>query len=985
VKARLTALAGGAAITPALVLYGHTFIDSLDSSGFNVILPEIQESFDISLESVAALGSVTLLMGLLLSVPIAVRSERTQHRVAYLAAGAFVATFFSLIAGVAAGVALFTLARGGFGLGLRLNDPVQQSLLADYYPVHTRAAVFSGRELFRRVGTMLGPLVFGVVAQLFGWRAAVLGVAAPSLVLAFASLRLRNPKRGSPERAAMGIAEEEVEEDDPPTLEEAYAVLRRVGTVRRLWYLLPFLVGGLAALAIFLPLFADDVFDLDAGERGIVFTIGEAAAVLGLFASTPITAKYLRSPNPEKVFPLLAIQSLVAAACVLLIAVAPNLPVFLLGLVLLNFFGAIVTPASGVLLSLVVPPRVRTIGFAVGALWVLPGILMIPVLSAIGDSHGLRWGVAVAAPMFLIGGLISGSGGGRFVEDMRLAMVAASATIEDKRARDEGRAKLLVCRGIDLSYGQVQVLFGVDFDVEEGEMVALLGTNGAGKSSLLRAISGTALPNGGTILFDGKDVTSAAAARTAELGIVQVPGGKGVFPTMTVAENLRVASWLHRKDAEHLVPAVERALEMFPILRERADQPAGNLSGGEQQMLTLAQAFIAKPRLLLIDELSLGLAPTIVQQLLDMVRAIHAEGVTVVLVEQSVNVALTVCDRAVFMEKGEVRFQGPTADLLERPDVLRSVFLEGAGGGATSAPTTRARIDLEGLAEQGVRLPVLLEARGITKRFGGITAVDDVSFTLHQGEIVGLIGSNGAGKTTIFDLLSGFLSPDGGSVHLDGVEVTGWTAAQRSMARLGRSFQDARLFPSMTVHEAICVALERHLHVRSALAAVLWAPSAREEEADVRGRADELVTLMGLEAYRDKFVSELSTGTRRIVDLACVLAHEPKVLLLDEPSSGIAQRETEALGPLLLRIQEQLGCSLLIIEHDMPLITAVSDRLIALETGRVIARGAPDDVLGDPRVIASYLGTDQDVIARSGGSSAKRRRTRQLVAPGGDR
>src|SRR5688500_5202404 len=170
----------------------------------------------------------------------------------------------------------------------------------------------------------------------------------------------------------------------------------------------------------------------------------------------------------------------------------------------------------------------------------------------------------------------------------------------------------------------------------------------------------------------------ADADTTAAQGIVMVPGGKGVFPTLTVEENINLAGWLFRKEPQHLQQATKQVLDYFPILEKRWNQKAGNLSGGEQQMLTLGQAFIARPRLLMIDELSLGLAPAIVEQLLGIVRASHDNGTTVVLVEQSVNVAITLAQRAVFMEKGEVRFDGPTAELLDRPEILRAVFLEGA-------------------------------------------------------------------------------------------------------------------------------------------------------------------------------------------------------------------------------------------------------------------------------------------------------------------
>ncbi|MHB8467681.1 MAG: ABC transporter ATP-binding protein, partial [Acidimicrobiales bacterium] len=365
--------------------------------------------------------------------------------------------------------------------------------------------------------------------------------------------------------------------------------------------------------------------------------------------------------------------------------------------------------------------------------------------------------------------------------------------------------------------------------------------------------------------------------------------------------------------------------------------------------------------------LSLGLAPTIVEQLLDVVRSIHDQGCTIILVEQSVNVALTIAHRAYFMEKGEVRFSGPTGELLERGDILRSVFLEGAAKatGATSSQSIEAaRVRRIKDADAGDR-PVL-SVSGLTKRFGGISAVTDVSFDLLPGQILGLIGPNGAGKTTIFDLISGLIPIDGGRITFRGRDITTWGPDRRAAIGLGRSFQDARIFPSLTVAENIALGLERHLGDRDHLAALLNLPAMQQQEEDVAFTVDDLIALMGLGAFRDKFVAELSTGSRRIVDLAMAIAHDPSVLILDEPSSGIAQRETEALGPLLRRIQAEAGCAMLIIEHDMPLITSVSDEIIALELGAVVCQGTPQEVISNPMVISSYLGGDLTVIQRSG-------------------
>jgi branched-chain amino acid transport system ATP-binding protein len=280
-----------------------------------------------------------------------------------------------------------------------------------------------------------------------------------------------------------------------------------------------------------------------------------------------------------------------------------------------------------------------------------------------------------------------------------------------------------------------------------------------------------------------------------------------------------------------------------------------------------------------------------------------------------------------------------------------------------------------------------------------MNAVDVAHVEIPRNAITALIGPNGAGKTTIFDLISGFLIPDRGRVLLGDIDVTTMSPDRRAWLRLGRSFQDARLIPSLTVAENIALGFERHLDVRDHIAAMLGLPGVIELEKHVAWSVNDLVELMGLGAFRDKFVRELSTGSRRIVDLAMCIAHDPKVLLLDEPSSGIAQRETEALGPLLLRIQAETGCALLVIEHDMPLITSISDRMIALELGHPIVEGTPEEVIHDPRVVSSYLGGDLATINRSGASAPaggpvdangsgntkiKARRRTPLVASGRD-
>jgi branched-chain amino acid transport system ATP-binding protein len=235
---------------------------------------------------------------------------------------------------------------------------------------------------------------------------------------------------------------------------------------------------------------------------------------------------------------------------------------------------------------------------------------------------------------------------------------------------------LLEVEGLAVAFGKVRVLEGIDFRVAPGEVVALLGTNGAGKSTLLRAISGLLKPAAGTVRFDGADITGNRPVQVVRRGLVQMPGGRATFPGLTVEENLRVGGvTVARNDR---TTRVREVLELFPWLAERRTQLAGSLSGGQQQQLALARALMGRPRLLMIDELSLGLAPIVVEQLLEVVEGLRRDGVSIVIVEQHVDMALAFADRAYFLERGQVRFEGPAADLHGRTDLLRAVFLTGA-------------------------------------------------------------------------------------------------------------------------------------------------------------------------------------------------------------------------------------------------------------------------------------------------------------------
>ena len=966
----LDELTGPGPVYALLILFGLNAVDELDRTAFGILLPEIREAFGLDLTSILTLIAVVAAGALVLQIPIAQYSDR-HKRVPVALGGAVVWAIFSVMTGLVSTVFMLGVARAGSGIGKAVVDPTHNSLLADYYPPHNRPGAYSFHRAANAVGQFLGPLLAGLLAYWFSWRVPFILFAIPTAILVVLGLKMREPVRGHWEREAMGASAETVDiEEDPASFAEAWRTCWKITGLRRIWYALPFLAASLIGFVTLASLFYEEEFGLNEVARGSVAAAVEPLQLVGLIIGAKVATKYVLT-DPGRILKFLSWISLAASVLAAVFALAPNLVVAVAANALITAGLAIVGPGILASLSLAIPPRTRSLGFSIASLWVLPGLVVLPLIGAIGDSWGIRTGMLVMTPVFFIGGLVIASAGDLIGDDIRQVWRVAAARSEDLYERRHGNPMILIARELEVGYDDVQVLFGVDMQVREGEIVALLGTNGAGKSTLLRAIGGVVEADRGAVVFDGTDITHAPPYEIAARGVVQVPGGAGVFPSLTVEENLRLAGWLRRKDdPEGTETALTRAIEHFPILGQRGHEPAGDLSGGQQQMLALGMALIARPKLLMIDELSLGLAPVVVERLLPLVREIRDDGATVILVEQSVNLALTVADRAYFMEKGEIRFEGPAAELLERPDLLRSVFLEGAGANGAGRPKAkvRRRESERPVEESGPAIAI----QGLTRSFGGLTAVDDVTFSARPGEIVGIIGPNGAGKTTLFDLISGFVPADRGTVHLGDDDISSCSVAERAWRGLGRSFQDARLFPALTVEETIAVALERWIDVRDPVNPALRLPAAFDSEQQVRERVDELIELFGIGGFRSRFVRELSTGSRRVVDLACVAAHRPTVVLLDEPSSGIAQRETEALGPLLERLRDGLGAALLVVEHDVPLVTGVADRIVAMDQGVVIADGLPDEVLSDGAVVASYLGSDRDAIARSG------------VSPGGD-
>ncbi|MEO7804906.1 MAG: MFS transporter [Actinomycetota bacterium] len=953
-------------LKPIMIFVIISVAQAFDGNIFGRALPEIIKDLDIKATTLFQSFQVVGFLLIFGTLGIAYYADR-RKRVPLVAGGLILGGFASLFTSTVRDVGPLAMSRMGDSLGGTVAGIPASSLLADYYPPNSRGKVYALSGVLGQVVGIITPFFVAYLVLNYGWRLPF-RISGPLMMGAgiFAYFALKEPVRGYMERRELGATEEEaMTPEDPVSFGEAWRTIWAIRTLRR--FFLASIPGGIGGTiyGFYFSLLLVEKYGLDIGERVLLFSVvGIILLPFGLLSGGLVDV--LLRYRPKRVLVFDGLLGVASALFLFVVSSAPPLWFLMVVLTLFSIASTLLGPAGNVLIVNILPAHIRTLGSSVFALAGIPAaVFNFLVVGAIATKYGTQGALFFACPIIVVAALLRLSAAGLFERDVKAAGASQLASSEWRKAKESGTGKLLVCRDIDVEYDGVQVLFNVDFDVEEGQIIALLGTNGAGKSTLLRAISGTQEASAGAIVFDGRDITHMPPHEIANRQVIHMPGGRGVFPGLTVGDNLVLGTWTN-DEPDGGKARLEEVYSLFPILKERQSEKAGLLSGGEQQMVSLGQAFLSRPRLLMIDELSLGLSPAVVGQLIEVVRQIHAQGTTIIIVEQSVNVALTVAERAIFMEKGEVKFIGETKELLQRPDILRAIYVKGTGSLTEGAPAGTLRSERERRQHSLTDARPILEIKGISKSFGGIKAVNDVSFALREGEALGLIGPNGAGKTTIFDLISGFQVPDSGQIIFDGKDISNLRPDERAKLRMVRRFQDARMFPALSVYENLLVSLEAKLDVRSMALTALQVPQVRQGERRIRLRADRLLELLDLGAYRDKFVRELSTGLRRIADLACVLAAEPKVLLLDEPSTGIAQAESEGLGPLLRRVRFETGCSMLVIEHDMPLISVISDELIALQNGAFLMRGTPEDVLNDERVIASYLGTSDDVIKRSG-------------------
>jgi ABC-type branched-subunit amino acid transport system ATPase component/sugar phosphate permease len=671
--------------------------DTFQTYGFTVLTPEISRALGIPVAAIAAMRALQFLAISIAPLPMAGLSQRRARRALLCIVTGILWSLITLFTGfVTSALGLLgILCLDGLTTGSRLA--LHAPLIVDSYHPSARVRALSAYEAIGTFGNVMAPGLVGVLAGSLGftWRGVFLVMGLVSVGMTLLTLWLRDPGFGKWDTQKLRAGVHEAHGESAALTEEEVAlgfweICRRVlliPTNRRVFA--GFAVVGilLIPLSTFISFYLDERWNLGPGGRGAFFAFYAAVGVGSLLIYGGRGDKQFRA-SPAR---LLRACGYIIGLAVVFIAIGGVMPSFWLMISCFGLSGASVAllqPLLTISLLSIIPAQMRPHAQAlVGIFQAIGGLAGALLLGGIQTQYGVAGTMVAIAIPGVIGAFIIASAGKLIEHDLDRMIDEVLEDEEIRRLKGIGaHLPMLACRGIDFSYGQLQVLFDVDFTVDDGEMVALLGVNGAGKSTLLKVISGIGLPTRGSVRYRGQEITYLDAERRLRLGITQIPGGRAVFGPMTVVENLRSYGYTLASSRGRNKAAVDRAIdtcfEAFPRLYERRTSLASTLSGGEQQMLGLSKALMLRPRLLLIDELSLGLAPVIVGQLLDMVRRINADGTAVVLVEQSVNIALNLVEHAYFMEKGEMRFNGRADELLARDDLLRAVFLSGAGAGS---------------------------------------------------------------------------------------------------------------------------------------------------------------------------------------------------------------------------------------------------------------------------------------------------------------
>lgn len=660
-------------------------LDEIEGAAINVLGPDIADTFNVSNGTITFFSVVSVVFLAFGAGPLGWLADRAHRGRIIGVTNAALAAFAVF---TALSVNAFMMFWGRFLSGVsRSSDlTVNPTLLADTYPIQIRGRTYALSAGLSRAAAALSPVLVGSIAALAGgvegWRWVYIALAVAVAVMAVFALRLPEPHRGQWEQEEVLGAKLDDTGQIPISMEAAAARIWRIDTIR-------FMAIALAAIGFSLfpaqsiqSFFLNEHFGLTAWERGLATAPGGALLIIVLAIVGRRFDATFRT-DPDKVLRIVGILLLPAAVLVPIQYSMPNVLLFAtVGALNAAFVGAAFAMVQPSIQS-VVPYRLRGTGTAVIAFFMLAvggvggGLAAAFLQNSLGERTAI---IALTVISMPVGGFYMIKGSGRLRRDLSLMVAELQEEQEHQNDAAVGAIPAIQVRNVDFSYGQVQVLFNLSFEVEKGETLALLGTNGSGKSTILRVVTGLETPEHGVVRLNGHTITFATPEQRARLGIHMLPGGKGTFTGMSIRDNLVMGAYCYRSDKGEVERRIAKVLDLFPALGGRLDDNAEDLSGGQQQMLALARVMLHEPEVLIIDELSLGLAPTTVQSLLELIGSLRAAGQTMIIVEQSIDVALAVADRAVFLENGQVRFEGPARELAERNDLARAVFFGKEGG-----------------------------------------------------------------------------------------------------------------------------------------------------------------------------------------------------------------------------------------------------------------------------------------------------------------
>ncbi len=689
---------------PLVLLTAVYTINVSDQFLLSSMFPLLKREFGLSDTALGILSGSYLISVTLGTVPFGALADH-YSRTRIIAWGTAFWGITMIFTGMASGFIMLLLGRMVLGLWDPCDNPTSQSLLADYYPVNQRSKVMGIYQMGQLTGFFLLP-IGGLMGQAWGWRATFFFFALPAFAVALLSWRLPEPVRGIQERRHQRLEADEstviASRYQNVTVVDAYKVILRCRSYTA--SLVSSAVGSLffGGIGVWTPTFLIRYHDLDVAEATTALSLVAVGGLVGVLTAGNLADFLTHSGYTSARIGVAGIARLISAPLFIAAFLVGYTPLMLLLLSFGALFLVAAIPPLNAARVDVLHPDLRGRGTSLDAVTQSLASAASPVIyGIIADASDLRTAYMMLIPLAAVAGLIlmtfalasyrrDEQAVQAMVRDEHALHVARLAEAGETAVRPAtGQSKgqrpasggapadesepgaapadpadpLLRIEALDFSYGPIQVLFGVDMTVPEGGCHALVGRNGVGKTTLLANVGGLLHAQSGQMFFRDQDLVGIPPEQRAKLGITLMAAGQSIFPSLSVRDNLWFGAYPFAGSQSLVTERMDEVLDVFPALGRRLDQRAGTLSGGEQQMVALGRALVAGPDLLLIDDLSLGLAPTVTVELLEVVERISGLGTTILLVEQSIGVALSVADSVLFMDRGRVSDLGPASAL----------------------------------------------------------------------------------------------------------------------------------------------------------------------------------------------------------------------------------------------------------------------------------------------------------------------------------